>query len=96
MGYYLAEAMLMDEVVDRLVAEQKKNDDVRLPDDKETLIRLYDCLQARRSRRMQRDFYLTATRQKLVELIMRYLDEESRNVFDLLEEESEQMAEAVA
>lgn len=47
-----------------------------LPEDRETLIQLYDRLQQRKSRRMQWQFYATANEEKLAHLVLKLLDEE--------------------
>jgi len=54
----------------------KINEQTRLPDDRESLLKFYDRLQQRRARRLQRNFYANAAAEKIADIVLRYLDEE--------------------
>ncbi|MDD4616151.1 MAG: hypothetical protein PHW76_03420 [Alphaproteobacteria bacterium] len=69
-------AAKIDEAIDQYIQELRTKEQTHLPEDRETLIQLYDRLQQRRSRRMQWEFYATAKEDKLSYLIIKYLDEE--------------------
>ncbi len=66
----------IDAAIDRHIQQLRQNEETHLPEDKETLLKFYDRLQQRKSRRMQRDFYEIATTDKLADLILHYFDEE--------------------
>ena len=70
------EASKIDDAIAVYINELKTKESTARPQDKEALIRLYDRLQHRKSRRMQAPFYLTAKEEKLADLVLRYLDEE--------------------
>ena len=65
-----------DAAIEKHIKELREHEETSLPEDKETLVKFYDRLQQRKSRRMQRDFYASTTTDKLADLILRYLDEE--------------------
>jgi len=71
-----AEAAKLDDAISKHLTELKSKEQTNLPQDRETLIRLYDRLQQRKSRRLQAHFYMTAKEEKLSDLVLRYLDEE--------------------
>ncbi|MDE1902048.1 MAG: hypothetical protein KGI37_10465 [Alphaproteobacteria bacterium] len=65
-----------DAEIDRHIKELRYKNETMLPEGKAALLRLYDRLQQRKSRRLQSEFYLTAREGKLADLVLRYLDEE--------------------
>jgi hypothetical protein len=69
-------AAKIDAAIAQHIEELRTKETTHLPEDKETLIQFYDRLQQRKSRRMQWQFYATATKEKLSDLILHYLDEE--------------------
>jgi hypothetical protein len=71
-----ADATIIDQMIERHIRELLRNEETRLPKDKETLIKLHDRLQQRKVQRMQRDFYANATEAKLADLVLNYLDGE--------------------
>ncbi|MDD4616007.1 MAG: hypothetical protein PHW76_02675 [Alphaproteobacteria bacterium] len=73
-------AAKLDEAIDQHIRELKTKEQTHLPEDRETLIQLYDRLQQRKSRRMQWEFYATAKEDKLADLILKYLDEEIEDI----------------
>lgn len=56
--------------------ELKTSEITRLPEDRGSLIQLYDRLQQRKARRMQWQFYATVKAEKVADLVMRLLNEE--------------------
>jgi hypothetical protein len=70
------DAAAIDQAIERHIQELRQRQETRLPEDRESLIKLYDRLYQRKTRRMQRDFYANATEAKLADLVLRYLDEE--------------------
>ncbi|MDD4600964.1 MAG: hypothetical protein PHQ46_07895 [Negativicutes bacterium] len=70
------EAATIDEAIQRHIEELKTKEITHLPEDKETLLKLYDRLQQRKSRRMQWQFYATAKEDKLADLVLKLFDEE--------------------
>lgn len=70
------EAAVIDQVIARHIQDLQDKQETRLPENRESLIGLCDRLQQRKARRMQRDFYATATEAKLADLALEYLDEE--------------------
>jgi|GEM_PF-1993544 hypothetical protein len=69
-------AAKIDDAIALHIEELRTKETTRLPEDKETLIQFYDRLQQRKSRRLQWQFYASATKEKLSDLILHYLDEE--------------------
>lgn len=65
-----------DQLIERHIQALKTQQETQLPEDQDTLIQLYDRLQQRKSRRMQREFYASATEDKLADLVLSLLDEE--------------------
>ena len=66
----------VDALIEKHIAELRDNEQTTLPSDTKTLINIYDQLQQRKSRRLQRDFYANATESKLADLALSLLDEE--------------------
>jgi hypothetical protein len=66
----------VDALIEKHVRELRDQEITRLPDDRDTLIRLYDRLHARKNRRLQRGFYATASEARISDLILRLMDEE--------------------
>ena len=78
-GFCLVEdfdAPRIDAILARHTEELIRNHETRLPEDRESLLQLYDRLQLRKTRRMQWQFYAKATEEKLADLVLRLLDEE--------------------
>lgn len=69
-------AAKIDDAIAQHIEELRTKETTHLPEDKETLIQFYDRLQQRKSRRMQWQLYASATKEKLSDLILHYLDEE--------------------
>ena len=69
-------AAKIDEAINLHIEELRKQETTRLPEDKGSLIQFYDRLMQRKSRRTQMLFYANATKEKLADLVLRYLDEE--------------------
>jgi hypothetical protein len=69
-------AAKIDDAIASYIEELRTKESTELPQDKESLIQLYDRLQLRKSRRMQWQFYTTAKEEKLADLVLHYLDEE--------------------
>lgn len=69
-------AAKIDDAIAQHIEELRTKETTHLSEDKETLIQFYDRLQQRKSRRMQRQFYASATKEKLSDLILHYLNEE--------------------
>ncbi len=66
----------LDEAINRHVKELRQQEVTQLPESREALLQLYDRLHMRQFRRQQREFYATATADKLADLVLEYLDEE--------------------
>jgi hypothetical protein len=69
-------AAQIDDAIAIYIEELRTKGSTELPQDKESLIQLYDRLQLRKSRRMQWPFYATAKEAKVADLVLHYLDEE--------------------
>jgi hypothetical protein len=67
---------LIDTMIEFHIDELKRRQETRLPDDRDVLIKLYDRLQQRKMRRLQREFYASATNDKIADLALQLLDEE--------------------
>ncbi|MDD3183325.1 MAG: hypothetical protein PHD48_11065 [Alphaproteobacteria bacterium] len=76
-------AARIDVAIDLYKQELRTKEQTQLPQDRENLIHLYDRLQQRKARRMQRQFFTMAKEDKLADLVLNLLDEE-------LEETSEE------
>jgi hypothetical protein len=70
----------IDHSIERYKDELKARQTTQLPKDKETLIQLYDRLQQRKSRRMQKQLFASAKEEKLTDLILNYLTEEIEDI----------------
>lgn len=66
----------IDQLIERHIQELKRKENTNLSENREILIKLYDRLQQRKAQRLQRDFYVSATEEKLADLVLRLLDEE--------------------
>ena len=66
----------IDQVIEHHVRELRMTDETRLPEDRDTLLRLYDRLQHRAIRREQAEFYAQAYGEMLAERVLSYLDAE--------------------
>lgn len=71
-----AGAAELDQRIERHIQELRQKQETQLPEDKETLLNFYDRLQLRKSRRMQSEFYMLATAERLADIVLGYLDEE--------------------
>ena len=71
-----AGALVIDQIIERHVRELRDDEETQLPEDRQTLIKLFDRLQQRKARRTQREFYASATDAKLADLVLGLLDEE--------------------
>jgi hypothetical protein len=66
----------VDGLIDNHVRELRQQELTRLPEDRETLIRMFERLQMRKDRRLQRGFYTMASEARISDLILRLMDEE--------------------
>jgi hypothetical protein len=71
-----AGALVVDDIIERHVRELREREETRLPDDRQTLIKLLDRLQHRKARRTQRMFFGSATAARLADMVLKLLDEE--------------------
>lgn len=69
-------ALLMDEIVERHVHELRESGETRLPEDRQTLIKLHDRLRHRKARRADREFYAFASEDRLADVVLGFLDDE--------------------
>jgi hypothetical protein len=69
-------AAKIDDAIATYIKELKTKGSTVLPQDKESLIQLYDRLQLRKSRRVQWPLYASAKEEKIADLVLHYLDEE--------------------
>ncbi len=69
-------ALVIDQIIERHARELRDDEETQLPEDRQTLIKLFDRLQQRKARRTQREFYASATDAKLADLVLGLLDEE--------------------
>lgn len=69
-------AAKIDDAIATHIEELKTKGSTVLPQDKESLIQLYDRLQTRKARRMQWPMYASAKEEKVADLVLHYLDEE--------------------
>lgn len=65
-----------DRLIESHIQNLRQKEETHLPEDKATLIGLYDRLQHRKAQRTQREFYASASEDKLADLVLRLLDEE--------------------
>jgi hypothetical protein len=70
------DVMEIDRAIERHIDELRQNELTILPQDKETLLKFYDRLQQRKSRRMQAAFYEMTTAEFLANAVLKYIDEE--------------------
>lgn len=68
--------LAVDEIIERHIGELREKEETRLPEDKAALINLHDRLQQRKTRRLRREFYGSATEGQLADLVLALLDEE--------------------
>ena len=66
----------VDAEIQKYLDELRGKETTQLPQNKEVLIKLYDRLQQRKSRRMQLHFYATVKEEKIADLVLKLLDEE--------------------
>ena len=65
-----------DKLIERHVRELRDQELTELPKDRAVLIDLHDRLEQRKSRRMRRDFYASATEAQMADLVLELLDDE--------------------
>lgn len=66
----------LDKIIGGFVEQRRKKFTVALPDDEETLLKLYDRLQHRAARRINRLLFAQISREKLAKSILSQLDQE--------------------
>lgn len=66
----------IDQLIDQHVEELRDKEETRLPQERVTLINLHDRLQQRKTRRMRREFYASATDDQIADLVLKLMDEE--------------------
>lgn len=66
----------IDQIIEHHVRELREREETVLPEDRDTLLRLYDRLQHRAVRREQAAFYAGAHDEMLAERVLTYLDAE--------------------
>ncbi|MCP3385971.1 hypothetical protein NLM31_36845 [Bradyrhizobium sp. CCGUVB4N] len=71
-----ADAVIVDQLIERHVQELRANEATILPENRNTLIRLHDRLQIRNVRRINRVLYTELSDDKLADFVLSYLDEE--------------------
>jgi hypothetical protein len=71
--------LVSDQIIERHLRELCDNDETHLPEDRQTLIKLIDRLEQRKSRRMRREFYASATEAQAADLVLELLDGEIEN-----------------
>lgn len=69
-------ALKIDEAIHIYVEELRIRGSAVLPQDRQSLIQLYDRLEQRKSRRRHEQLYATATEDKVADLVLKQLDEE--------------------
>jgi len=67
---------ITDQIIARHVKELREKHETVLPQEREGLLKLYDRLRHRSSRRQQCEIYTDASADRLADLVLRYLDEE--------------------
>ncbi len=70
------DATELDFIINHHVRELRQKHETHLPEDRETLLKLYDRLQVRKFRRMQGEYFAQATAEQLADKVLNYLDEE--------------------
>ncbi len=68
--------LAIDQIIERHVDELRNKEETRLPEDRATLINIHDRLQQRKTRRMRREFYGSASEEQIADLVLKLLDEE--------------------
>jgi hypothetical protein len=71
-----ADTAQIDHAIDTHIAELRQQETTRLPEDRNTLLKYYDRLQQRKTRRIQSAFYQTGDVRILADRVLKYLDEE--------------------
>jgi len=66
----------LDELIDHHIRELRDRELTRLPEDRAMLIGLHDRLEQRKSRRMRREFYASASEAQVSALVLKLLDDE--------------------
>lgn len=66
----------LDATIEHFLQQRSPNAAVVLPDDEETLLKLYDRLQLRAARRVNRLLFAQISKEKLAKFIMSHLDQE--------------------
>jgi hypothetical protein len=66
----------IDRAIDKHIEELRTKESTILPEDKAILLKYYDRLQQRKSRRMQSAFYEMADARVLADRVLKHLDEE--------------------
>jgi hypothetical protein len=74
----------MDALIERQIAELRNTEETELPTDRQTLMDMHDRLQHRKSRRLCREFYGTASEDGLADAVLTLLDEEIEDVRSLV------------
>jgi hypothetical protein len=70
------DANAIDKIIDKHVQELRHEESTILPQDRQSLLTIYDRLQQRKAHRMQATFYQTVHDEFLADSVRRYLDEE--------------------
>jgi hypothetical protein len=68
--------LLLDEMIERQKRELREREETRLPEDRQSLMKLHDRLEHRKARREAREFYAFANDDRLADAVLRLLDEE--------------------
>src|SRR5262249_28583218 len=71
-----ADAVLMDEMIEKHLRELGEEEATLLPADRQLLIRLHDRLQTRKERRRNRELYSSDSDESLSDRVLKLLDEE--------------------
>jgi len=71
-----ADATAIDQTIGRHIRELREKEITVLPRDRESLIKLYDRLNYRNQRRINRQLYPTFNTSKLADMVLDYLDNE--------------------
>lgn len=74
----------MDALIERLITELRNKEETELPTDRQTLMDMHDRLQHRKARRLCREFYGTASEDRLADAVLALLDEEIEDVRTLV------------
>ena len=71
-----ADAVLMDEMIEKHLRELRDEGVTHLPEDRQLLIKLHDRLRTRKARRRDRDFYGFASEDSMADSVLEFLDDE--------------------